>query len=174
MKKVFSLLVLFTCFAIATSAQKQFGTRNGKISFVATDDEDVKAVNNEVASRLADNGTISFSLLLKSFRFQLAEMQEHFNDKYVESDKFPRADFKGTITNIKDINFAKDGVYKATAKGDLTLHGVTKNITVAGSITIKNGKPTITARFPIIMKDFNIDGSGVTSKVNADISCLYQ
>ncbi|MFK5126636.1 YceI family protein, partial [Klebsiella pneumoniae] len=78
----------------------------------------------------------------------------------MESDKFPRADFKGTITNIKDINFAKDGVYKATAKGDLTLHGVTKNITVAGSITIKNGKPTITARFPIIMKDFNIDGSG--------------
>ncbi|MFX5998986.1 hypothetical protein ABTF05_21635, partial [Acinetobacter baumannii] len=76
---------------------------------MATDDEDVKAVNNEVASRLADNGTISFSLLLKSFRFQLAEMQDHFNDKYVESDKFPRADFKGTITNIKDINFAKDG-----------------------------------------------------------------
>lgn len=174
MKKVFNLLVLFTCFAISTNAQKQFGTRNGKISFLATDDADVKAVNNEVTSRLADNGSISFSLLLKSFRFQLAEMQEHFNDKYVESNKFPRADFKGTITNIKDINFAKDGVYKATAKGDLTLHGVTKNISVEGSITIKNGKPTVTAKFPIVMKDFNIDGTGVTSKVNAEISCLYQ
>jgi hypothetical protein len=174
MKKILFVLTAVLVFATVTNAQKQFGTRNGKISFLATDDDGVKAVNNEVTSRLADNGTISFSLLMKGFRFELAEMQEHFNDKYVESTKFPRADFKGTITNIKDINFTKDGVYKATAKGDLTMHGVTKNITVAGTITIKNGKPSVSAKFPIVMKDFKIDGTGVTSKVNADINCLYQ
>jgi hypothetical protein len=174
MKKVILFVAFCTALSTITNAQKQFGTRNGKISFLATDDDGVKAVNNEVTSRLADNGTISFSLLMKGFRFELAEMQEHFNDKYVESTKFPRADFKGTITNLKEINFTKDGVYKATAKGDLTMHGVTKSITVTGTITIKSGKPTVTAKFPLVMKDFKIDGTGVTSKVNADINCVYQ
>lgn len=174
MKKLLLLSFVTLIFFGTSNAQKQYGTRNGKISFLATDDDGVKAVNNEVMSRLADNGTISFSLLMKGFKFELAEMQEHFNDKYVESTKFPRGDFKGTITNIKDINFAKDGVYKATAKGDLTMHGVTKNITVPGTITVKGGKVAVAAKFPVTMKDFNIDGTGVTSKVTISLDCVYQ
>jgi hypothetical protein len=151
MKKILLLAALTIGFT-QLNAQKQFGTRNAKVSFIATNDDDVKAVNNEVASRLSDNGQLSFSLLIKGFKFEYAEMQEKFNNDYAESNKFPRAEFKG----------------------NLTLHGVTKPLTVNGLITVKAGKVSATGKFPIIMKDFNIDASAVTEKVNADINAVYQ
>ncbi len=174
MKKVLSFVALLILLSATAIAQKTFSTRNGKITFTAVSDDDVKAVNNEVTSRLTDNGSLSFSCLIKGFRFANAEMQDHFNTEYMQSTQFPRADFKGAITNLTVINFAKDGVYKAIAKGNLTMHGVTKNITVDGSITIKAGKPTVGSKFTINMKDFKIDASSVTEKVNAEINCVYQ
>lgn len=173
MKKIL-FLALFSIAFTQTQAQKLYGTRNAKVSFIATNDEDVKAVNNEVASRLSDKGEISFSLLIKGFKFEYAEMQEKFNNDYVESNKFPRAEFKGTISNIKDINFTKDGSYKAVVKGNLTLHGVSKPVTVNGTITVKAGKVSATGKFPIVMKDHKIEASAVTEKVNAEINAVYQ
>lgn len=174
MKKIIGLSIGFCLIFGAINAQKVYGTRNGKISFIAPNDEDVKAVNNEVTSRLADNGTLSFSCLIKGFKFAYAEMQDHFNTEYLQSNQFPRADFKGNITNLKEVLFTKNGTYKAMVKGDLTLHGVTKNITVNGTITVKDGKISAIASFPIIMKDFKIDASSVTEKVKAEINCIYQ
>jgi len=173
MKKIL-FLALFSIAFTQTQAQKLYGTRNAKVSFIATNDEDVKAVNNEVASRLSDKGEISFSLLIKGFKFEYAEMQEKFNNDYAESNKFPRAEFKGTISNIKDINFTKDGSYKAVVKGNLTLHGVSKPVTVNGTITVKAGKVSATGKFPIVMKDHKIEASAVTEKVNAEINAVYQ
>lgn len=174
MKKIIALASLLCLIGLQSEAQKIFGTRNGKITFESPTDGDVKAVNNEVTSRVADNGQITFSMLMKGFKFKYAEMQEHFNDQYVESSKFPRADFKGNIVNLKDVNFAKDGSYAVSVKGDLTMHGVTKNITVKGTIEIKGGKPSTKAGFVINMSDFKIDASSVTEKVTVDISCQYQ
>ncbi|MFY9464132.1 MAG: YceI family protein [Sediminibacterium sp.] len=170
------LILLFGVLMIGSSvqAQKVYGTRNGKISFVSPTDEDVKAANNEVSSRLADNGTLSFSLLIKGFKFKYAEMQDHFNNEYLMSTQFPRADFKGAIANIQQVTLAKNGTYKAFVKGNLTLHGVTKPITVNGTITVKDGKITALAKFTIVMKDFKIDASSVTDVVNAEVNCLYQ
>ncbi len=173
--KFFFSCILAVLFVINhADAQKIFATRNGRISFSAPSDDDVKAVNNEVTSRVADNGQITFSLLIKGFKFKLAEMQEHFNDQYLESNKFPRADFKGNIINLADVNFNKDGSYKVSVKGDLGLHGVTKNITANGTVEIKAGKPVASCQFVIVMKDFAINASSVTDKVNVDISCQYQ
>ena len=174
MKKIIGLLSLVLLIGIQADAQKIFGTRNGKITFESPTDGDVKAVNNEVTSRIADNGQLTFSMLIKGFKFKYAEMQEHFNDQYAESSKFPRADFKGNIVNLKDVNFTKDGSYPVTVKGDLTLHGVTKNITVKWNIEIKAGKPSAKAGFVINLSDFKIDASSVTEKVTVDINCQYQ
>jgi hypothetical protein len=174
MKKIISLSIGMILIFSTIDAQKVYGTRNGKISFIAPNDEDVKAVNNELTSRLSDNGAISFSCLIKGFKFAYAEMQDHFNTEYLQSNQFPRADFKGTITNLKEVNFTKNGVYKAIVKGDLTMHGVSKNITVNGTITVKDGKISAIASFPIIMKDFKIDASSVAERVKAEISCIYQ
>ncbi len=174
MKKILCFTVGILLIYGSISAQKVYSTRNGKISFIAPNDEDVKAVNNEVTSRLSDNGAMSFSCLIKGFKFAYAEMQDHFNTEYLQSNTYPRADFKGTITNLKEVVFTKNGTYKAIVKGDLTLHGVTKNITVNGTITVKDGKMTAIASFPILMKDFKIDASSVTEKVKAEINCIYQ
>jgi hypothetical protein len=174
MKLFLSFLVSIVFFVSNTDAQKIYATRNGKITFSSPSDEDVKAVNNEVTSRMADNGQVTFSLLMKGFKFKFAEMQEHFNDQYAESNKFPRADFKGTLVNLSDVNFNKDGSYKATVKGDLTMHGVTKNITASGTIEIKGGKPAVSCQFSVSMKDFNIDAARVADKVSVEVSCQYQ
>ena len=174
MKFAWICMITALCFATQATAQKIFGTRNGRISFTATNDDDVKATNNEVASRISDNGQLTFSALIKGFTFKYAEMQEHFNDQYLESSKFPRADFKGNILNLKEVNFGRDGSYKVSVKGDLTLHGVTKNITANGTIDIKGGKPKATCQFVIVMKDFKVDASSVTDKVTVDVNCQYQ
>jgi hypothetical protein len=149
MKYLFTIcLTTFALLSFQTlNAQKTFGTRNGQIIFQSPTDQDVKAINNEVNSRLSDNGSLSFSLLIKSFRFKMAEMQDHFNTEYLHSNQFPRGDFKGTITNIKTVNFNQDGIYPVEVTGDLTLHGVTKKVSSKGSITIKNGKPLAKASF---------------------------
>lgn len=156
------------------NAQKTFGTRNGQIIFQSPTDQDVKAINNEVNSRLSDNGALSFSLLIKSFRFKMAEMQDHFNTEYLHSNQFPRGDFKGNITNIKTVNFNQDGIYPVEVTGDLTLHGVTKKVSTKGSVTIKNGKPLAKASFPITVKDFGIKAEDVTEKVTITVNCQYQ
>lgn len=174
MKKILSLAMVILLAGSSVSAQKIYATRNGKISFIAPKDEDVAAANNEVASRLNDKGEISFSLLIKGFKFAYAEMQAHFNNDYLQSNQFPRADFKGAITNIKTVDFTKDGNYKVAVKGSLTLHGITKPINVNGTISIKSGKPSANAQFVIVMKDFNIDAATVTNQVNAVINCVYQ
>jgi len=155
-------------------AQKTFGTRNGQIIFQSPTDLDVKAINNEVSSRLSDNGSLSFSLLIKSFRFKMAEMQDHFNTEYLHSNQYPRGDFKGTIANIKTVNFKMDGNYPVEVTGDLTLHGVTKKVSTKGSVTIKNGKPLANASFPITVKDFGIKAEDVTKKVTITVNCQYQ
>lgn len=167
-----ALAFLFLC--SEAEAQKIYGTRNGRITFQSPTDNEVKAVNNEVTSRISDNGQMTFSLLTKGFKFKYAEMQEHFNDQYAESTKFPRADFKGVITNLPEVNFVKDGSYKVVVKGDLTMHGVTKNITVNGLLDVKDGKISTKAGFTAVMKDYKIDASAVTDKVTIDINCQYQ
>ncbi len=174
MKIIFPILLSFFFLPGDCQTQKIFGTRNGKIVFQSPSDDDVKAVNNEVASRLSDNGQITFSLLMKGFRFKYAEMQDHFNDEYVESTRFPRADFKGTIQNLKEVNFSRNGSYQVIVKGDLTLHGVTKTLTATGKIDVSSGKLSAGCKLILLMKDFAIDASRVTEKVILDISCQYQ
>lgn len=174
MKPFFSFILAAVFAVTSVNAQKVFSTRNGKISFAAASDDEVKATNNEVNSRVADNGQITFSLLIKGFRFKLAEMQDHFNDQYLESNKFPRADFKGNLTNLGEVNFNKDGVYKATVKGALTLHGITKNITANGTIEIKGGKPVVACKFSIPLKDYNVSTSGVGDRIAVEVNCTYQ
>ena len=171
MQFFFSLVFSSLFLVRPAEAQNIYATRNGKISFSAPSDDDVKAVNNEVTSRIADNGQMTFSLLIKGFKFKYAEMQEHFNDQFLESSKYPRADFKGNIVNLKDVDFTKNGSYKITVKGDLTMHGVTKNITVNGTLDIKDGKINTAAQFTALKKDLAVNASSVTEKGVGEINC---
>ncbi len=97
---------------------------------------------------------IAFAALMKGFLFPKALMQEHFNENYVESDKYPKATFAGTYTG--DVDPAKDGIYNIIAKGNLSLHGVTRFIEVPATMEVKAGRLKGTSDFKIKPADYNI------------------
>ena len=84
-------------------------------------------------------------------------MEEHFNENFMESSTYPKADFKGKITNLNEINFSKDGTYKTKVSGNLTMHGVTKPVATEGTITIKGGKISAQSKFNVKLDDFKIE-----------------
>jgi len=168
MKKLLLSFIIALGIAFPAWCQKYI-TKSGRINFIgATTLETIDGTSNQVTSILdAATGQIVFKVLQTSFQFKEALMQEHYNEKYVESEKFPDATFKGKITNLADVNFNKDGTYKVKVTGDMAMHGVTKNITADGTITIKNGKVGAQAKFPIAEKDFKIEiPAAVKSKIS--------
>jgi YceI-like domain len=180
MKKIISAFLFFTSF-ILVNGQNIHMTKAGKISFYSRSKvEKVEADNNEVSSIInTTTGEMVFAVLLKGFHFDRALMEEHFNENYVESDKFPKSTFKGKITNVSAVNFLKDGVYPVTVEGDLTLHGVSKKVSSSGSVTVKTGKISAYSKFSVKMKDFNITvPTLVADKISEDIDitvdCKYE
>jgi polyisoprenoid-binding protein YceI len=157
MKKWFVLSTLVLLAFHVASAQK-FMTKNGTIRFFSDGQtEKIEAFNHQVNSALdVSTGNFVFRVLIKSFEFEKALMQEHFNENYMQSDQFPNSTFNGKVTNIKDINFGKDGVYKAVVEGDLTMHGVTNKVKTNGTFEIKDGKITGKSTFNVLIKDYNI------------------
>jgi polyisoprenoid-binding protein YceI len=174
----FSLLIIVVC-GNNIAAQKYY-TKNGSISFFSkTAVEDIKADNNQVMSVInTQTGDMQFSLLTKGFHFKKALMEEHFNADYMESDKFPKSTFKGTIADIAKVNFTKDGNYAVTVSGDLTIHGVTKKTTATGSIGIKDGKITGSSKFIITVADYGINipkiyRDNISKTIEITVACNY-
>ncbi len=169
------LLVLFALGQV--QAQKIYSTKAAKVRFIAVDDKDIDATNTKAVSRLETNGNISFIMLMKDFSFEMDLMQKHFNEEYVESDKFPRGIFNGQITNIKSVNFAKDGSYPIIVNGNMQVHGVNKAIQTNGVIVISKGLPKASAKFTVSLKDFGIGGvliKMVADKVDVEVVANYQ
>ena len=99
---------------------------------------------------------MQFAIQMKGFEFEKQLMQQHFNENYVESDKYPKAEFKGTISNNSTINYSKDGNYPAKVKGKLTIHGVTKDVETTGTLKINGGKIDANSTFNVLISDYNI------------------
>lgn len=180
MKKLLIITsVLITC--LVSFSQDRILTRAGKISFYSKAPmEDIEA-HNKAAISVVDKttGQMEFSVLLKGFEFEKALMQEHFNEKYVESDKFPKATFKGKINDISKVNFGKDGKYSVTISGKLTLHGETKDITANGTFTIQGGVVNGTSEFVVGVDDFKIVIPGImkdkiAKTVKVTVNCNYE
>ncbi len=157
------------------TAQPKVFTKTGTISFKSkTALENIEAVNNKVLSVWdMASGTIEFSLLIKGFEFDRALMQEHFNENYMESDKYPKAVFKGVVENSKNVLLTSNNNYNLKVSGALTMHGVTKQINLPVTIKIKNGEANAMASFSIIPQDYNIKIPGlVADKINKKIDVL--
>jgi polyisoprenoid-binding protein YceI len=169
-----ALLILFH-----TSAHSQvYTTRTGFIGFYSkTPLEDIRAENNQVFAAIdAGKKNIAFSLLLRGFVFTKELMQEHFNENYVESDKYPKATFSGSFSG--DVNLSKDGVYKVMIKGNLTLHNITHPLETPATIEVKGGKLLGQAEFKVKPEDYNItipslvrDKIAQEMRVNVKIEC---
>jgi polyisoprenoid-binding protein YceI len=180
MTRVLLLAVAITLTSITLQAQKIYATKTGKISFFSSAPlEDIEAKNSEVESKLApSNGQVVFTLLMKGFQFENQLMEDHFNENYVESTRFPKSEFKGVVTNIRDINFSKDGSYPAKVKGNLTIHGITREIEANGVVEITGGNATAKTRFVINLADYGIGGKLVGKKIAETIAitveCQYE
>lgn len=157
-KKNLLTLTSLVLFVTAVQAQDRYFTKTGNIDFYSKASlEDIAAKNNTVTAVLdTKSGAMQFSVPMKGFEFEKKLMQEHFNENYVESDKYPKADFKGSVSNNAAVNYTKDGTYNVTVKGKLTLHGVTKDVEAPGTIKVAGGKIDATSSFNLKLSDYNI------------------
>lgn len=152
-----SLVLTFALFSVTSIfAQDKYVTDIAEVSFFSsTPVEDIKAQNSDLKGVIDEaTGEFSFRIPIKSFVFPKALMQEHFNENYMESEKYPNASFKGTIEG--DYNLKEDGIYALNAVGDFEIHGVTKNMTIPATIVVENGFPSIQCKFQIALVDHKI------------------
>ena len=155
MKKLIFCLMASMCI-LNVSAQNVYSTKTGHASFFSTTPmRDIDANNDKCGSVLnTSTNEVVFVVSIKNFVFKDALMQEHFNENYLESDKYPDATFKGKVNETVD--YTKDGVTDVTTSGKLKMHGVEKDVTEKGTVTVKDGKITIHSVFDVQLSDYNI------------------
>lgn len=160
MKKTFLTFLFLSLLALSGAfAQDKYFTKSGHIHFFSsTPIEDIEANNNSATSVIdAGTGKMEFAVLIKAFKFKKALMEEHFNENYMESGKFPKAIFAGTIINPAAVDFKRDGTYKVNVKGNLTIHGVTKEVEMPATIVIANGLVKANSTFNVAPEDYKIE-----------------
>ncbi len=143
--------------AISTSLMAQiYIAKKCEISFSSvTPIEDIAAINTATKPLLnTSTGNLQMQIPMSAFIFEKPLMQEHFNENYVESDKYPYAFFKGKLND--KIDFSKEGEYKTSATGKLTIHGVEKDRTIEGVLSIKGGEIFLSSSFKIVFEDHGI------------------
>jgi len=169
MKKIIVSLTLCGI-AFTSFSQTKYFTKAAGISFYSVaEQENIESHSNRAVSVFEkETGAIEFSVLIKSFQFEKALMQEHFNENYMESDKFPKATFKGSSEELKKLNFTKDGTYTITVSGDLSIHGETKKITTPMTFVVKSKAISASTEFKVLLKDYNIKVPSVVGKKIAE------
>jgi polyisoprenoid-binding protein YceI len=156
-----------TATAAAAAASSKFFTKTGKAYFSATSSmEKIEATTNKATAVIdLTAGKIEVKLLVKTFHFEKASMEEHFNENYMESGKYPNAGFVGDITDAKSVNLAKDGSYPVKVKGKLTMHNVSRDVETTATLTVKSGA-VVSAKSELVAKmaDFKIDIPGAVKE----------
>jgi hypothetical protein len=137
-------------------AQNLYSAQNGSVTFYSKAPlEDIEAKNSKAQSVINRNtGEIAVKIPIRSFIFSNGLMQEHFNENYMESGKYPFATFKGRINETIDWN--KDGTYPVTATGKMNIHGVEQDRTITGKLQVTGGRLQLDAGFPVALADHNI------------------
>ena len=178
--KRYALLLLSLCVGVIAHSQKRYFTRNAGIHFSAgTAMEDIDAVNNSATSVIdLTTGQIEFAVLIKGFEFKRALMEDHFNENYLESDKYPKATFKGKLTNLENVNITKDGEYPIRIRGLLDLHGVKKEIESDGLLKVRGSQISASSQLNVLLSDYNISvpklvQDKISKLVSVKIDCNY-
>lgn len=170
MNKILTSFLLIAC-AISVSAQVRYMDRAGHASFFSEAPlEDIEAHTDQALCILdASSGEVATSLLMKTFRFEKALMQEHFNEKYVESDKYPKATFTGKITNMGDIDLTQNGTYTANVQGEIAIHGETKPLEAQVQLVVGDNGIEASSTFPLRVEDFNITIPSLVARNIAEV-----
>jgi hypothetical protein len=155
MKKLIVILGVFISTVI--NAQNIYNTGGGKVSFFSESPlENIDATTNSAICILnIDKGEIASVITIKSFHFEKSLMEEHFNEKYLESDKYPKATFKGTIAEKLTVD--ADTSYVVTVKGTIDIHGVEQPQEYKATYSVKGGNPSLEGTFNVALKDHKIE-----------------
>lgn len=172
MKNTIILSIIYLAFMATAIGQEKYATKTGEINFEASvpSFEEVKANNTNVSAVLETaTGNFAALALMKGFRFKVALMEEHFNENYIESSKYPKATFKGTIQDFKLSEVS--GKREYLIKGTFNLHGVDKNFEVPAIISVNGEVVMLTAHFVLQPEDFKIKiPSIVSNKIAKDVN----
>lgn len=154
MKKFF-LFILLSGY-VNTSFSQVFIAKSCDITFFsASTVENITATNTDAKPFLnTSNGNVQIKIGMRLFKFAKPLMEEHFNENYVETEKYPYAIFKGKINETVD--YKKEGEYSVTVTGILSLHGVDKEQTISGKLIIKGNQIIISGAFKINIPAYNI------------------
>ena len=180
MKRSFFLfLSLLTALGHA-HAQNKYMTKAGRASFFSSSPlEDIEAKNQQVAAVLDfSTGQLAFAIPIKGFVFKRSLMQEHFNENYMESDKYPKATFSGRFLGLDATVLSTAGPHNVQVEGDLTMHGVTHHIQVPASVELKGSQLVAFSMFSVAPADYNIkipalvrDHIAKVVRVRVDLNC---
>lgn len=179
MKKIALLFLIFiTC---TISAQEKMITNRGIINFEASVPffEEVKAINDKTACVLiTKTGEITCLVYIKKFLFERSLMQEHFNKNYLNSDRYPKAIFKGIIEKF-DLKNIDSNTKEYLIKGKMTIHGKSKKIMIYGTIKKVADGIELVSNFPLNTDDFGIEipyivSSRIAKNVKTQITCVLQ
>lgn len=155
-KILFSFLLIIA--ALSLNGQDRYLTRTGHIKFFSHAPlEDIEANTNKVLSIVdLGKGQVAVDMLMKTFEFEKKLMQEHFNENYLESDKYPKSKFSGTFEVPTGLKAMDDGSYQVEVTGDITIHGVKKPLTTTATLKVEGGKLFGELVFNVKVKDHEI------------------
>ena len=150
--------LLLSLAAMVMNGQGKYLTESGQISFFShTVIEDIRAENQEVSSVIdASTGEVAVILKMTDFQFPKKLMQEHFNENYVESEKFPKATFSGRIRNNDQVDYSTEGTYKVQVEGELTIHGISNEVEAEGTIELSVKGISARTKFMLNPEEFGI------------------
>ncbi|MBK6266159.1 YceI family protein [Marivirga sp. S37H4] len=177
---IFTILMLLMF--LGTQAQdSKFFTKDSYAKFYSEAPlENIEAHNEQVQSiiDIAKNDVV-ISMPITGFTFEKSLMQEHFNENYMESDKFPKAEFQGVYTSATPIDMSKNTTYEVMVKGNLTIHGVTKSISTKGYIKVENNTLIATTTFFVKVADYKIEiprisFKNIAEEVEVSVELKYQ
>ncbi|WP_231402773.1 YceI family protein [Hymenobacter guriensis] len=160
MKPFWLLLSLLLSTASSALAQGKYLTRTGRISFFSSAPlEDIEAHNEQVAAVFdLQTGQLAFTVPMRAFVFRNGLMQEHFNENYVESEKYPRATFAGQLAGWSAAETLAPGTTRnVTVEGDLTIHGVKRRVRVPGTLALRGNALAVNAKFVVAPADYQIE-----------------
>ena len=150
---VSAFLIGSTC---AFAQSSIYSTKKGEFSFYSKAPlEDIKAINTHAISVInTGNNELVVRIPVAQFQFRNKLMQQHFNENYMESEKYPHATFKGSINETIDFN--KPGVYDVSATGILNIHGINNTRTFIGKMTVNDKGLLLVTNFDVILTDHKI------------------
>lgn len=163
MKKLF--FITLAILSVGMVCAQKYTSREGNIYFNPNKDQNNKeyaAQSKEATAVLqVDNSSVALLVPMKTFRFNNALLEEHFNENYLHTNKYPNGTYKGKLVGFTADMLTKDGTYDMVSEGQVTLHGVTKNFKSAVKMTVKGKTVTFLCNFKVRAEDYNIDIPGL-------------